>query len=160
MWYKLANETFVTLYHGTNRENYLLMKGSGVLKKSDVPNLTTSKELAKAFGKQFFQGDETVILSFVVPRNLIEGRVGSVVSTVGDIPMQYCKGVERFDSFDASIGKPSDIRHGLEVGQRSSGGWTAEQERMAEEKLRELARNPKAYVPAWMRTDGRFRGKV
>ena len=55
MWYKAANESFVTLYHDTSRENYLLMKQSGVLKKSDVPNLTTSKDLAKAFGKQFLK---------------------------------------------------------------------------------------------------------
>jgi len=159
MWYKTANETFVTLYHGTSRENYLLMKKSGVLRKSDVPNLTTSKELAKAFGKQFFEGDETVILSFVLPRNLIEGRVGTVVTTVGDIPMRYCKGVEKFDSMDASIGKPADIRHGLEMSQKNT-GWTEEQERMTVEKLRELERNPGAYIPAWMRNDGRFRGKV
>lgn len=160
MWYKAANETFVTLYHGTSHENYLLMKRSGVLRKSDVPNLTTNKELAKAFGKQFFEGDETVILSFVLPRNLIEGRVGTVVTTVGDIPMQYCKGVERFDSSDSSIERPDDVRHNIEMKDRVSGGWTAEQERMAIEKLKELGRNPKAYIPAWMRNDERFRGKV
>ena len=39
-------------------------------------------------------------------------------------------------------------------------GWTEEQERMTVEKLRELERNPGAYIPAWMRNDGRFRGKV
>jgi len=159
MWYKAANETFVTLYHGTSRENYLLMKRSGVLRKSDVPNLTTSKELAKAFGKQFFEGDETVILSFVLPRNLIEGHVGTVVTTVSDIPMKYMKGIEKFDSLDASIGKPADIRHRLDISQQVE-GWTAEQERMAVEKMRELERNPKAYIPAWMRNDNRFRGKV
>ena len=73
--------------------------------------------------------------------------------------MRYCKGVEKFDSMDASIGKPADIRHGLAMNQENT-GWTAEQERMTIEKLRELERNPGAYIPAWMRNDGRFSGKV
>lgn len=159
-WYYLANKSFITLYHGTSRDNYILMKKSGVLKKSDVPNLTTSKELAKSFGKQFFEGDETVILSFVIPRNLIADRVGLIVTTIGDIPMKYCKGVEKFNSLDSNIGSPADIKHQLSISKPVQNQITPQKEKMITEKLEELKKNPKAYIPAWMRVDERFRGKL
>lgn len=161
MWYVLAAKGMVTLYHGTSYEDYLLMRASGVLKHSDSPNLSIYKNVSKSWAASFNGPDEQlVVLTFVVPVELVDWKPGANVAVgVGDIPMKYCKKVEKFTPEEKV--DPSELTHQMNMKNLSKGEMSDPNnpghERQIQDKLKELQRNPTAYIPAWMRNDSRLK---
>ena len=154
-WYKIAQSGFVTVYHGTSRENYLLIRMSGKLRKGSEPNLTRNPAYARAFAKQFFVDEPCVLLEFRIPAEMIDGLPTSlVITTTGDVPIKFRTSAREFDPKNSKIKMPKEIEdktrdRGLKPGM-------VEYEKAKSAVLKNLERNVGAYIPSYMRGDPDF----
>jgi hypothetical protein len=138
------------------------MKISGVFKRSGVANLTTNKKSAIAWARAIAGDDDLVVLTFVVPVEMLDYNL-NVENVLGltDIPMKFCKKVEKIRPVDEII-DPTDVIHDTRIKnlkpEDMSNPSNPQHEKQIQDKLSELRRNPSAYIPAWMKNDPRLKG--
>ncbi len=160
MWYKESQST-ITVYHGTDEEGLLQIRSSGFLQRTGVPNLTTNKDYAIAYAQKYGFG-RLFVLTLVVPKNLLDSTGNSLyISSWEDLDQKYIKKVENI-TVDIKKRKLKDLAE-VEKSFVEEKGRTmpkpSDYEERVQEKIRELEKNPFAYVPAWMRNDNRLKGK-
>lgn len=155
MWYKLAAKPkdFVIAYHGTDESSWKEIQKSGYLQTNGIANLTTDKSLAFTFANDVGSGEEkVVVLTFRIPKELIAFNDEEALLTLkNNLPLSYF--------VKADIMKPSKQHESFQEGVHKKQVTQAPQinpqdyQKMKEEVLRNLSRNPSAYIPLYMRND-------
>lgn len=153
-WYKQAQQSkSIVVYHGTSASIFKEIQQSGFLRASGVANLTTKKQLARSYAAEQFGEEDIVVLTFKAPLSYIDSggtdKDNLLVLLRMDLPLSF---MTKAESFKPKPNQPTfegQLHEKLIPKPEQVSGY----EQQKQELLKTLARNPQAYIPAYMRND-------